>query len=94
MHQIRLVENSLFQLGSIDAARNINQVFKNGMSQENEISNGIAVSFLINQHKIEILDNRSMAFSDMIGETFNKEFLNMLQVCIFVPFLHAETPKP
>ena len=63
-------------------------------TQENEISNGIAVSFLINQHKIEILDNRSMAFSDMIGETFNKEFLNMLQVCIFVPFLHAETPKP
>ena len=91
MHQIRLVENSLFQLGSIDAARNMNQVLG---SQENEISNGIAVSFLINQHKIEILDNRSMAFSDMIGETFNKEFLNMLQVCIFVPFLHPETPKP
>ena len=91
MHQIRLVENSLFQLGSIDAARNMNQVLG---TQEHEISNGIAVSFLINQHKIEILDNRSMAFSDMIGETFNKEFLNMLQVCIFVPFLHAETPKP
>ena len=91
MHQIRLVENSLFQLGSIDAARNINN---STLGTENEISNGIAVSFLINQHKIEILDNRSMAFSDMIGETFNKEFLNMLQVCIFVPFLHAETPKP
>ena len=91
MHQIRLVENSLFQLGSIDAARNMNHALG---TQENEISNGIAVSFLINQHKIEILDNRSMAFSDMIGETFNKEFLNMLQVCIFVPFLHAETPKP
>ena len=91
MHQIRLVENSLFQLGSIDAARNINN---STFGTENEISNGIAVSFLINQHKIEILDNRSMAFSDMIGETFNKEFLNMLQVCIFVPFLHPETPKP
>ena len=35
-----------------------------------------------------------MAFSDMIGETFNKEFMNMLQVCIFVPLLHKETPKP
>ena len=30
----------------------------------------------------------------MNEETFNKEFMNMLQVCIFVPFLHKETPKP
>ena len=30
----------------------------------------------------------------MLAETFNKEFMNMLQVCIFVPFLHTETPKP
>ena len=26
-------------------------------------------------------------------QTFNKEFNNMLMVCIFIPFLHDETPK-
>ena len=56
--------------------------------------NGVAVSFLIKQHKLEILDSESMSFSEMAQETFNKEFMNMLQVCIFVPFLHVETPKP
>lgn len=56
--------------------------------------NGVAVSFLIKQHKIEILDNESLNFQDLINETFNKEFMNMIQVCIFVPFLHLETPKP
>jgi len=30
----------------------------------------------------------------LVSETFNKEFMNMIQVCIFVPFLHLETPKP
>ena len=56
--------------------------------------NGVAVSFLIKQHKIEILDNEALNFQDLINETFNKEFMNMIQVCIFVPFLHLETPKP
>ena len=54
----------------------------------------MAVSFLIRQHKIEILDNETMDYGEMASETFNKEFMNMLQVCIFVPFLHVETPKP
>lgn len=35
-----------------------------------------------------------MDYGEMASETFNKEFMNMLQVCIFVPFLHVETPKP
>ena len=56
--------------------------------------NGVAVSFLIKQHKIEILDNEALNFQDLINETFNQEFMNMIQVCIFVPFLHLETPKP
>ena len=54
----------------------------------------MAVSFLIKQHKLEILDSETMDFNEMVSETFNKEFMNMLQVCIFVPFLHVETPKP
>ena len=49
---------------------------------------------MIKQHKIEILDNEQLDYFDIINETFNKEFMNMLQVCIFVPFLHVETPKP
>ena len=39
---------------------------------------GIAVSFLIQQHKIEILDNEQMDQASMNDETFNKEFMNML----------------
>lgn len=54
---------------------------------------GVAVSFLINQHKLEILDTEN-EFRYVLKQTFNREFMNMLQVCIFVPFLHAETPKP
>ena len=54
----------------------------------------MAVSFLIKQHKLEILDSGEMDYGDMVRETFNSEFMNMLQVCIFVPFLHVETPKP
>jgi hypothetical protein len=49
---------------------------------------------LIRQHKLEILDNVSIDYFETVNETFNKEFMNMLQVCIFVPFLHEETPKP
>jgi len=40
--------------------------------------NGVAVSFLIKQHKIEILDNEGLSFQDLITETFNKEFMNMI----------------
>lgn len=91
MQSIKQVEQSLFQLGSVDC------IAKQQSEQEEEfeqIFNGVAVSFLIKQHKIEILDNESLSFHDVISETFNKEFMNMLQVCIFVPFLHVETPKP
>ena len=81
-------------LGSADKNLNGTPNYDGVIDMENETSSGIAVKFLIEQHKIEILDNKKMAFSDMIGETFNKEFMNMLQVCIFVPLLHKETPKP
>lgn len=98
MAHIKQVEQSLFAMGSIDASADLNSAFNGGIedaedSQE-QLHNGVAVSFLIKQHKIEILDNETMDYSEMANETFNKEFMNMLQVCIFVPFLHVETPKP
>jgi hypothetical protein len=49
--------------------------------------------FLVKQHKSEILDN-SVDYRAVLHKTFNREFLNMMQVCVFVPFLHPETPKP
>lgn len=102
MAHIKQVEQSLFALGSIDASADLNSAYNSGggaNSENNEdsqdqLSNGVAVSFLIKQHKIEILDNEAMDYVEMANETFNKEFMNMLQVCIFVPFLHVETPKP
>jgi hypothetical protein len=52
-----------------------------------------AECYLARQHKEEILD-QEFSFEEALSATMNKEFLNMLQVCIFVPFLHPETPKP
>jgi hypothetical protein len=53
----------------------------------------LSVTFLVKQHKAEILDNAD-SLKAVLAKTFNREFLNMLQVCVFVPFLHPETPKP
>ena len=78
MHQISQVEQSLLFLGSPDKKIKASSGYDGVIDMDNETNTGIAVKFLIEQHKIEILDNKAMAFSDMIGETFNKEFMNML----------------
>ena len=51
------------------------------------------VSFLVTQHKTEILDTAT-EYPEVIRLSFNDEFQSMLQVCVFVPFLHKETPRP
>lgn len=53
----------------------------------------LGIGFLVNQHIKEILEKNENA-SEVIQLTFTKEFNNMLQVCLFVPFLHPETPRP
>lgn len=30
----------------------------------------------------------------MLEETLSSEFIKMLQMCLFVPLLHEQTPKP
>ena len=40
-------------------------------------SPGVAVSFLISQHKREIL-NQNLPYKQVLKQTFNREFLNML----------------
>jgi len=68
---------------------------QNEFTQESLEQSGVAVSFLISQHKQEILDTANIdEYRNVLRQTFNREFMNMLQVCIFVPFLHSETPKP
>ena len=59
----------------------------------NSQSPELGIGFLVNQHIKEILDKNDNA-SDVIQLTFTKEFNNMLQVCLFVPFLHPDTPRP
>ncbi len=54
----------------------------------------IAIAFLLQQHKNEILDDPNVEYTKVVDLTFNKEFVNMVSVCVFVPFLHEETPKP
>jgi hypothetical protein len=53
----------------------------------------IGIAFLVNQHIKEILDKYTDPV-EVVNLTFTREFNNMLQVCLFVPFLHAETPRP
>ena len=100
--QIKHIEKSLLNMGNVENVPNSGM--ESALSgaeipteQEEEpepLCNGVAVSFLIKQHKLEILENENLDYVDMANETFNKEFMNMLQVCIFVPFLHVETPRP
>jgi hypothetical protein len=40
------------------------------------------------------LDDPNVEYTKVVDLTFNKEFVNMVSVCVFVPFLHEETPKP
>ena len=94
------VEKILFSMGSLDAVPNDDvRGSQDGTASQPESgtgsiqNSGVAVSFLINQHKIEILDT-NQDFGQVLKQTFNREFMNMLQVCIFVPFLHSDTPKP
>jgi hypothetical protein len=47
----------------------------------------------VNQHIKEILDKYNDP-EEVVQLTFTREFNNMLQVCLFVPFLHEETPRP
>ena len=94
MQHIRQVEKSLFSLGSVDCVNRGGQQAADQDEKMEQLFNGVAVSFLIRQHKIEILDNERLAFNEVANETFNREFMNMLQVCVFVPLLHLETPKP
>ena len=103
---IREIEKTLRKMGSYDIQTSF---MESGEETAGDISSfmdkdgiingpeadfpGVAVSFLISQHKREIL-NQNMPYKQVLKQTFNREFLNMLQVCIFVPFLHSETPKP
>jgi hypothetical protein len=59
----------------------------------NSQSPEIGISFLVNQHIKEILDKYDDP-ADVVQLTFTREFNNMLQVCLFIPFLHQETPRP
>ena len=53
----------------------------------------IPLPYLVAQHKLEIIET-SPDYSSAVQQTFNREFQNMLLVCLFVPFLHKDTPKP
>ena len=47
----------------------------------------------MNLHIKEILDIYTDSV-EVVNLTYTREFNNMLQVCLFVPFLHTEIPKP
>ena len=55
------------------------------------IAEEISISYIIVQHKKEMLDT-NLNFKTVLNETLDDEFMTMLQSCLFVPFLHENTP--
>ena len=106
LEQLEEIERTLFciqpdkkyslNVGSVASSEDISSQVHTSPSKElsdEQPQNSLVVSFLVRQHALEILGN-SDDLRTVMKKTFNREFLNMMQVCIFVPFLHAETPKP
>ena len=44
------------------------------------------VSFLVMQHKKEVLDVNS-DLQTILSITFDREFIDMLKICMFIPFI-------
>lgn len=80
----------IFQTAFTDQVKKIKEI-ENIMSSDHDSELGI--SFLIVQHQQEVIEVYKN-YSAVLHETFSEEFINMLQMCFFVPFLHAATPKP
>lgn len=51
------------------------------------------IAYLVVQHKKEVIDVHQ-DYHRVLRETFSVEFLNMLRMCLFVPFIHESTPLP
>jgi hypothetical protein len=56
------------------------------------LSEEISISYLIIQHKKEMLD-QNFPLQTVVKETLDAEFVKMLHGCLFVPFLHEDTPQ-
>ena len=76
-----------------------NQNIKDQIQKMREIENRLphntelGISYLVVQHKKEVIDVHQ-DYHRVLKETFNAEFLNMLRMCLFVPFIHESTPLP
>ena len=76
-----------------------NQNVKDQIQKMREIENRLppttefGISYLVVQHKKEVIDVHE-DYHRVLKETFSAEFLNMLRMCLFVPFIHESTPLP
>ena len=55
--------------------------------------NDFGISYLVVQHKKEVIDVQC-DYNAVLRETFSLEFMSMLRMCLFVPFIHDGTPLP
>ncbi|CDW89760.1 UNKNOWN [Stylonychia lemnae] len=86
---LRFANFKLYQTESMaQISRILELESKYGLNSSNP---EVGVSFLVNQHIKEILDKYS-DFQEVLRLTFTKEFNKMILACIFMPFLHQETP--
>eukprot|EP00355_Strombidium_rassoulzadegani_P007618 CAMPEP_0168626818 /NCGR_PEP_ID=MMETSP0449_2-20121227/10858_1 /TAXON_ID=1082188 /ORGANISM="Strombidium rassoulzadegani, Strain ras09" /LENGTH=175 /DNA_ID=CAMNT_0008668885 /DNA_START=201 /DNA_END=725 /DNA_ORIENTATION=- len=54
----------------------------------------IGLSYLIEQHRTEILDTMFDDYPMAVSQTLSEEFMKLVTSSLFVPFIHAETPQP
>lgn len=75
--------------------QNIKDQIKKMREVENRLPNAteFGISYLVVQHKKEVIDVYQ-DYHRVLKETFSAEFLSMLRMCLFVPFIHESTPLP
>ena len=78
--------------------QNVSLTFGSGPISEEDLDQQLEgyeedVSYLVRQHKLEILDGR-LSYQAVMRETINDAFTEMLQMSLFVPLLHPESPRP
>lgn len=83
----------VFHAEQLSELKDVEEKLKKHFAENEAQGSANALSYLVEQHKKEILDENH-DYTTTIDLSFNKEFQNMILVCVFVPFLHEETPKP
>ena len=81
----------LTEIESQITVKKYNTPFKRRNSESQSIPHELSISFLVIQHKQEVLD-QMFDLDQVLKETLNKGFMEMIMVAIFEPLLQNNVP--